>query len=165
MMRLIIVLAWCVQALAQMTCPLLLCGVLTIESGFGPNAYKHPAPGLHGLWPETGAYGTSACVAPRNATFDAPAACAYLNDTSFARHEWAKHGLCAGGPGPSSAYFAQACALAAQVLPALPAASWEAMQQAASQSPFFWQVSPADKQLLFSVCSSTGAAWEFCKLR
>ncbi len=168
------------QALAQMmTCPPYapLCGVLTIESGFGPNAYKHPSPGLHGLWPETGAYGTSACVAPTNTTFDVsdmPRACAYVNEASedyaFARHEWAKHGLCAGGPGPSSAYFAQACALAAQVLLNLTPASssWQEMQQAASQSAFLWQISQPDKQLLFSVCNDAGAAadggWRFCKL-
>lgn len=158
---------------AFMTCPASspMCGVLAIESGFGPNAYKHPAPGLHGLWPETGAYGTSACQRPQNATFDASAVarqCAYVNETSgdwvFARHEWAKHGMCAGGPGPASAYFAQACSLARVALSNLTgAASWQLMQAAAQQSPFLWGVSQPDKQLLFSVCATgINNTWTFC---
>ncbi|KAH8045241.1 hypothetical protein JL722_14306 [Aureococcus anophagefferens] len=29
-----------------------LCGVLTLCSGLGSGAYEHPAPSVHGLWPE-----------------------------------------------------------------------------------------------------------------
>ena len=41
-----------------------LCGTLTLETGLGPGAYHHDDVAVHGLWPETGSYGTSACVAP-----------------------------------------------------------------------------------------------------
>merc|ERR1711879_329458 len=43
-----------------------LCGVLTLESGLGRGAYHHNKPTVHGLWPETGDYGTSECIAPKN---------------------------------------------------------------------------------------------------
>ena len=42
-----------------------LCGVLVLETGLGRGAYSHDAPRLHGLWPETGKYGSSNCVAPK----------------------------------------------------------------------------------------------------
>jgi len=29
-----------------------------------PGKYQHPTPSVHGIWPETGAYGTSKCIAP-----------------------------------------------------------------------------------------------------
>jgi hypothetical protein len=47
-----------------------LCGVLTLETGEGPGLYGHPTPSVHGLWPETGAYGSSACIRPRGSAFD-----------------------------------------------------------------------------------------------
>jgi hypothetical protein len=47
-----------------------LCGVLTLETGEGPGLYAHPTPSVHGLWPETGAYGSSACVRPRVSAVD-----------------------------------------------------------------------------------------------
>jgi hypothetical protein len=44
------------------------CGVLTLESGLGPGVYGHTEPSVHGLWPEVGSYGTSACIAPSGST-------------------------------------------------------------------------------------------------
>ena len=44
------------------------CGVLTLESGLGPGVYGHTEPSVHGLWPEVGSYGTSACIAPSVST-------------------------------------------------------------------------------------------------
>ena len=51
-----------------------LCGVLTLESGLGPGRYEHEEPVVHGLWPQVGKYGNSACVPPRDRA--APAALA-----------------------------------------------------------------------------------------
>ena len=149
-----------------------LCGVLTIETGFGPGAYNHTGgPGLHGLWPETGGYGTSACVPPVNTSFDQDhvrGVCAYLNDDPvFARHEWEKHGLCAGGPGPASAFMAEACRLAAPVVARLQDIStWEDTVTTAHTLPYpLWAVDDVDKQLLFSVCSQGDGSWNFCILK
>ena len=41
-----------------------LCGVISLESGFGSGNYNHPLPAVHGLWPATGTFGDSDCVAP-----------------------------------------------------------------------------------------------------
>ena len=47
-----------------------LCGLLTLETGFGSGYYKHDTPSVHGLWPETGSYGSSECVAPSSSSTD-----------------------------------------------------------------------------------------------
>ena len=72
---------------AQMDCgSVSLCGVMTLETGKGPGThrpafrrhhqqphnlarprpgkYNHPTTSVHGIWPETGAYGTSKCIPP-----------------------------------------------------------------------------------------------------
>ena len=51
-----------------------VCGVLTLESGYGGGRYRHEEPVVHGLWPQVGKYGNSACVPPRDRA--APAALA-----------------------------------------------------------------------------------------
>ena len=81
-----------------------LCGVLTLASGLGQGAYAHPTPSVHGLWPETGSYGTSDCVAPTGSTADPTSVIDCYAATgdddagtvSFETHEWDKHGECAG---------------------------------------------------------------------
>jgi len=92
------------------------CGVLSLESGFGPGYYKHKHPTVHGLWPETGAYGSSKCLAPRRSD-DEPTevfACYdYGNEShqlEFEKHEWGKHGKCAG-VNDANDYFTQICSL------------------------------------------------------
>ena len=47
-----------------------LCGVLTLETGYGPGLYGHPTPSVHGLWPQVGHYGTSACIRPTRSSAD-----------------------------------------------------------------------------------------------
>ena len=42
-----------------------LCGVLTLETGYGGGYYHHAHPSVHGLWPQVGEYGSSACIPPR----------------------------------------------------------------------------------------------------
>lgn len=95
-----------------------LCGVLTLETGLGSGYYQHPAPGVHGLWPETGSYGTSACVAPSVSTANPTTLFSCYEDPSadpahqleFEQHEWAKHGACAGVKDATD-FFTQVCAL------------------------------------------------------
>jgi hypothetical protein len=45
-----------------------LCGVLVLQTGLGPGTYHHSNPLVHGLWPETGQYGTSQCIRPSEST-------------------------------------------------------------------------------------------------
>ena len=81
-----------------------LCGLLTLESGYGTGNYNHTSPVVHGLWPETGSYGTSLCVPPSDSAadpevvyscYDQPGETAE-QDLSFEQHEWEAHGVCAG---------------------------------------------------------------------
>jgi hypothetical protein len=80
-----------------------LCGLLVLESGYGSGTYNHPDPEVHGLWPETGSYGTSECIAP-GSTADPTVVYSCYNQAgetqesllSFEQHEWEAHGVCAG---------------------------------------------------------------------
>ena len=93
-----------------------LCGVLTLETGLGSGPYHHDFVSVHGLWPEVGAYGTSACIPPA-ASFADPRTVYSCYDhhhpgggdssgggssgnsmgpLTFETHEWEKHGTCAG---------------------------------------------------------------------
>jgi len=94
-----------------------LCGVLTIESGFGSGYYKHPAPEVHGLWPEVGGYGSSACVTPADKTAPAVIFPCYkgprgseAHQLEFQQHEWTTHGICSGVRNATD-YFTQICRL------------------------------------------------------
>eukprot|EP00966_Prymnesium_polylepis_P170524 3941982-Prymnesium_polylepis.1 len=93
-----------------------LCGVLTLESGFGTGYYQHPQPEVHGLWPEVGGYGSSACVAPADKTSPTELFSCYKGDGSahqleFEQHEWTTHGVCAGTRDAAD-YFTQICNMA-----------------------------------------------------
>ena len=99
------------------------CAVLVLETGNGDGYYSHDSPSVHGLWPQSGQYGNSACVLPKTATtvpgFLPPC---YDNDESqadlphqlsFIQHEWEKHGACSGAA-DEAGYFNNICALARQ---------------------------------------------------
>lgn len=88
----------------------MLCGYLTIGSGLGNGNYGTGEPGVHGLWPNVD-FGESPCINPVNMKYNSKGTCKYLNKKTLAEHEWEKHGICAGGPGPSSYYFNLACSL------------------------------------------------------
>jgi hypothetical protein len=84
------------------------CGVVVLETGKGQGDYQHSTPSVHGLWPQNGQYGTSACVPPK--TLQNFSGTAYLppcydnheaqknpaHQESFVMHEWEKHGACSG---------------------------------------------------------------------
>ena len=42
-----------------------VCGVLTLETGWGGGLYGHDTPTVHGLWPQVPPYGNSACLLPK----------------------------------------------------------------------------------------------------
>jgi hypothetical protein len=99
------------------------CGVVVLETGMGQTFYKHDSPSVHGLWPQDGAYGNSACIAPQSSsTVDAYLPPCYNNEEAqqdpahqreFVQHEWEKHGRCSGAANEQQ-YFGQICALADQ---------------------------------------------------
>lgn len=93
-----------------------LCGVLTLETGLGSGVYEHDEPCVHGLWPETGTYGNSECVAPSGSTADPTRVYTCYEASgddavSFEVHEWEKHGECAGVESAED-YFDQVCKMA-----------------------------------------------------
>lgn len=102
------------------------CGVLVLETGFGAGYYSHAAPVVHGLWPETGGYGSSKCVPPSD---PAPPQRVYpcyatnqdesaARQLSFEQHEWKAHGLCAGAQDAED-FFGQVCDLSSGPLAAM----------------------------------------------
>ncbi|KAJ3318501.1 hypothetical protein HDV06_000434 [Boothiomyces sp. JEL0866] len=88
------------------------CGVLSLEAGRGKDVYKQPAPVVHGLWSETGAFGNSQCAGGDPNAQVALASC--YTDLTFQTYEWQTHGIC-GGLDPTS-FFNQVCALSAEPL-------------------------------------------------
>ena len=139
-----------------------VCGVLTLESGFGPGVYGHPFVAVHGLWPETGAYGSSQCAPPTvsNALPTKVYDCYVAGGTAegqlgFEQHEWGKHGICSGVKDVDD-YFNQICEMSAPPLKVMAAhngttlPSMAAAVQAAGYEIF--QSDGTDMQLLLSAC-------------
>merc|ERR1711966_37611 len=78
-----------------MKCSGAMCAVLVVETGKGDGNYRHNSPAVHGLWLQTGSHGDSIPIYnphPSHQTPDAPENCDEYKDTSFAAHEWGKHG-------------------------------------------------------------------------
>jgi len=98
-----------------------VCGVLTLETGEGKGNYQHPQPVVHGLWPQNGNYGTSDCDKPDNAAdprriypcFDTQGS--ESSASWFQKHEWEKHGVCAGVKNADD-FFRQVCQLSSAPL-------------------------------------------------
>ena len=160
----------------------LLCGTLTIKSGYGSGNYGGQDVGVHGLWPQVPNYGNSPCIKPKDSSFDAgnvAKQCAYINDMSkngwFPSHEWDKHGQCAGGSGPASSYFSLMCSLAQPVVDFLTPysnrnnGSWDKMVSAfrnSEWSKYLYQLDNNYKQFLLNVVSrDKGNTWEFYENR
>ena len=99
------------------------CAVLVLETGKGDGYYSHKSPSVHGLWPQSGHYGNSACVIPKSSTtvpgflprcYDNEESKADLpHQLTFVQHEWEKHGACSGAT-DEAGYFDNICALARQ---------------------------------------------------
>jgi hypothetical protein len=88
-----------------------LCGVLTLESGYGPGNYHHDNVSVHGLWPQVGQYGTSQCIQPKDTSDPSQIPSCYSSgDTGFINHEWEKHGMCSGAQNAND-FFNTVCNL------------------------------------------------------
>ena len=149
-----------------------LCGVVVLESGYGEGAYAAAAPGVHGLWPETDAYGSSACVAPSGSAATPTTVYPCYDDTDdpdadlgFEQHEWGKHGVCAG-VADADDYFTQLCAIAAGPLAAMRAAreagaDLDAMADAVEGAGYsvFYVDDSSDSQLYLSACATSNGTW------
>jgi len=146
-----------------------LCGVLVLQSGFGHSHYRHRHPSVHGLWPETGKYGDSKCAKPSasNVPPHHVHSCYQHTDEShthllnFQRHEWSKHGSCAG-VASSSDYFKQVCTLSAEPLHIMAANRFSggglvSMAKALIDAGYpVWKVEPKTGELLLSACAARG---------
>jgi len=117
------------------------CGVLALESGLGPGYYHHKTPSVHGLWPETGSYGNSKCIAPKDPTDpDTVYGCYsdgnYSHQLDFEKHEWGKHGRCAGVRNAED-YFTQICSISKKPLEVMATkSSFSEMHQALLQAGY-----------------------------
>jgi len=149
-----------------------LCGLLVLESGFGSGNYLHDSPVVHGLWPETGAYGTSLCIAPSDLSDPTTVHPCYQQRgeletdlLSFETHEWDKHGVCAGVQDESD-FFTQVCSLSSAPLLTLAESrnstgSFTAMQQALMDAGYpVFDVDTYNMQFLISVCASNDGLWK-----
>ena len=150
-----------------------LCGVLTLETGLGSGTYSHPSPVVHGLWPETGSYGTSECLAPKNAATPTTLYSCYDQEgesssscLSFEQHEWSAHGLCSGCASAAD-YFTQICSISSAPLKVMASAGGSLTNQANALTKAGYEVFSVDSsnsQVQLSACAapttSGGASWK-----
>lgn len=144
-----------------------VCGVVALESGFGPGLYHHDKPGVHGLWPQVPPYGNSQCVAPDSTAVPTVVYPCYVasNTTAeqqitFEAHEWTKHGVCAGVADEKD-FFDQLCEMTTKPLLAMAGQNSLAAMQSAVQDAGFevYQVDNTDMQLLLSACRTSKGKW------
>lgn len=151
-----------------------LCGVLTLESGYGSGNYEHPEPVVHGLWPEVGNYGSSQCLEP--ADFSDPSVVYTCYDQrgetesqclSFEQHEWDAHGVCAGATDAAD-FFSQVCALSTAPLAVMNATRYDtsgatdlaAMADALTDAGYsVFTVDTSNAQVGLAACAGPDAKW------
>lgn len=155
-----------VLAAADMDCGtgVSLCGVLVLESGYGPDHYEHSSPVVHGLWPQTSPYGNSECIAPQDSS-DLTKILECYDDLSFQQHEWGKHGVCAGVVDAAD-FFGQICNLASAPLKVMAGVkaqggSLSAMETAVTNAGYpVYQVDSGDSQIYLSACAGPDGKWK-----
>ena len=148
-----------------------VCGVLALQTGLGPDLYAHPAPAVHGIWPEVAPYGSSACVAPRASDANtsvvypcyAGLTCPNCDDDdagdpalAFEAHEWGKHGVCAGVRDADD-FFSQMCGLATYPLAIMTSAraageDLAGIASAVASSFSIFEIDNSTAQLYLSAC-------------
>ena len=159
---------------STMTCgaSVKLCGLLTLESGYGPGTYNHPVPHVHGLWPENGSYGTSQCIAPSQSSADPTKVYSCYNQTdetdasnlSFEVHEWETHGICAGVKN-SNDFFTQICALSTDPLNVMikvrnQGGDLNSMSTALTKAGYeVYAVDTTNSQVELSACAPSNGQW------
>lgn len=148
-----------------------VCGVLTLESGEGKGAYTHPQPVVHGLWPQTSNFGTSECERPElsaaNPTKVYPCFDTQGSSSSavwFQKHEWEKHGVCAGVKNADD-FFRQVCQLSSaplQVMASSRAAGQDLVDMADQLQRAgycVYHIDSYNKQLQHSACQDEKGIW------
>jgi len=142
-----------------------LCGVMVLESGYGTSKYHHNEPCVHGIWPETGNYGSSSCIKPQSSQDPSTTASCY-DDISFMTHEWEKHGTCAGVADADN-FFSQVCSLSSAPLSVMSPLkeAGKTLQDMASALkadgyPVYYVDNGPDSQVYLSVCSSGNGQWQ-----
>merc|ERR1719198_1072415 len=151
-----------------------LCGVLVIETGLAPSGtYHQDLPAVHGLWPETGSYGTSQCIAPQDSANPTKVYDCYDNDggdlVSFETHEWTTHGVCAGVENADD-FFTQMCSLADPPLSIMTdmkkaGDDLNAMSSAVATAGYeVFEVDTSNSQLYLSVCAGSNGKWKYSKV-
>lgn len=151
-----------------------LCGVLTLETGLGPGAYRHNFVSVHGLWPEVGSYGSSACIKPSSSPadpskvyscYDHPGGSG-MAPLDFETHEWEKHGTCAGVKDAAD-FFSQLCSISKDPLEVMDAAKkaghvdlsgYESRLTSAGYEVF--STDTANMQLMLSACAGDDGKWK-----
>eukprot|EP00532_Pseudo-nitzschia_australis_P004103 CAMPEP_0168181818 /NCGR_PEP_ID=MMETSP0139_2-20121125/11482_1 /TAXON_ID=44445 /ORGANISM="Pseudo-nitzschia australis, Strain 10249 10 AB" /LENGTH=183 /DNA_ID=CAMNT_0008102545 /DNA_START=530 /DNA_END=1081 /DNA_ORIENTATION=- len=152
-----------------------LCGVLTLETGYGKGHYNHKKPSVHGLWPQTGHYGSSQCLSPKSTSDPALIHYCYVDDGDttdheqwFENHEWEKHGICAG-VSDADAFFDLVCNLSKAPIAVMtkvrneqpsPDQSLDHFVQALGSAGFsIFYTDYQYKQILLSACASKDGDW------
>lgn len=149
-----------------------LCGSLTLESSSRPGE-GGTRPHVHGLWPAVGSYGNSKCMAPESPADPTGIYPCYnqANETEadlmkFERHEWEKHGRCAGAKGAAD-FFGQTCALSAAPLAAMAKAStFDAMVANLKSAGYpIWDVEPGQGggSVELSACAARDGRWKLAE--
>jgi len=152
-----------------------VCGVLALEMGTGSGAYHHPHPVVHGLWPETPSFGTSKCEYPEDPASPRRIYPCYNTQgssnaaLSFQRHEWEKHGRCAGVDDADD-FFRQVCALAEgplQVMDGARASGLDLVDTASQLQRAGYCVFEfgTQKQLQLSACKDQSGRWHLADVR
>eukprot|EP00927_Polykrikos_kofoidii_P019424 TRINITY_DN1907_c0_g1_i5.p1 TRINITY_DN1907_c0_g1~~TRINITY_DN1907_c0_g1_i5.p1 ORF type:complete len:210 (-),score=26.65 TRINITY_DN1907_c0_g1_i5:108-737(-) len=147
-----------------------LCGVLVLISGLAESGiYRQDQPGVHGLWPQLGSYGTSQCIAPKDNTDPSKTYECYVPDggglIEFETHEWRKHGQCSGVKDEHD-YFTQVCSLAADPLHIMAevktnGGNLQTMSDALKSANYsVFSEDTSDEQILLSACASNDGVWK-----
>lgn len=149
--------------------------MLALEMGTGSGAYHHPHPVVHGLWPETPSFGTSKCEYPEDPASPRRIYPCYNTQgssnaaLSFQRHEWEKHGRCAGVDDADD-FFRQVCALAEgplQVMDGARASGLDLVDTASQLQRAGYCVFEfgTQKQLQLSACKDQSGRWHLADVR
>lgn len=153
-----------------------LCGVLVLQSGYGSGPYKHPEPTVHGLWPQTGHYGNSKCLAPDVGGSPNKVYPCYnqkgeseAQEAKFQKHEWEKHGRCAGVDSPAD-YFKQICGLSGSPLQTMrqsrsKGANLQGMADALQNGGYpVHEVEKRTAEIHLSVCAGHDGDWKLSRV-
>ncbi|KAJ3319949.1 hypothetical protein HDV06_005767 [Boothiomyces sp. JEL0866] len=137
------------------------CGVLVLERGDGSGNYYHDVPAVHGLWPETGNYGSSGCL-NGDPSAQIPTVSCYT-DYSFQEHEWTAHGVCAAND--PDTFFNTVCDLSSgplQQMTDLKNQGYSLSQIASALSDSGYPVfnrNAGNDQLELSACAGSDGVW------